>query len=264
MNATQQLALYGVTLEQARDFMVANLDNPELIYVTAWDFELNCDMLAEIYGQGVSAQEVADFFHVQGLDGRNLTEREPAICDLSKGNIYEWSIIGVTISNLSALYRPLETDGVLSASALTARILEQVPQERFDGFMGSDDMDFNQDGIVTADEARAPDMPSFEATVANGAAHNYGLLIRMLTAVDATELQTLEGLLQGYEREKTPDNLQNYMDTMVQAMLTPANPPVLSNDEVATIVVTGLVSAMSEQSNVATMFLSSIAQTSFD
>jgi hypothetical protein len=107
-------------------------------------------------------------------------------------------------------------------------------------------------------------MPSFEATVANGAAHNYGLLIRMLTAVDATELQTLEGLLQGYERENTPDNLQNYMDTMVQAMLTPANPPVLSNEEVATIVVTGLVSAMSEQSNVATMFLSSIAQTSFD
>jgi hypothetical protein len=141
-----------------------------------------------------------------------------------------------------------------------------VSLNSFNALMETSSMDHNQDGIVTADEAEAPDMPSFEATVANGAAHNYGFLIRALTALDSKEVQALEALLKkgpGSTLQQTQDILANYMDSLVQALLTAANPAVISNEEVADIIVTGMVSAMAAEGDTSQVLLSAVSPTLF-
>jgi len=266
MNTTQHLAQYGVSFQQARDFVYANLASPALIYQVALAHGVTSAMLAELYGQGVSAAVVEDFFDSLGLDGGRLSESVTNDWDSVNLDEIDWSAIEESLLKLSALYRPFETDGVLSAGALTSRILKQVSQDSFNAFMETSSMDENKDGIVTADEAEVPGMLSFAATVDNGAAHTYGLLIRALTGLDATEAQALEALIQkgpGSTLQQTQDILTNYMDTLVQALLTPAEPHVISNDEVASIVVTGLVSAIREDGDTGLVLLSAVSPVLF-
>lgn len=266
MNAAQHLAQYGVSFQQARDFVYANLDQPAIIYQVALNHGVTSAMLAEIYGQGVNAAVVENFFQSQGLDGSRLSASNANGWESVNLEEIDWSAIEESLLELSTLYRPFETDGVLSARALTSRILEKVSLNSFNALMETSSMDHNQDGIVTAEEAEAPGMPSFAATVANGAAHNYGFLIRALTALDSSEVQALEALLKkgpGSTLQQTQDILANYMDSLVQAMLTPANPAVMSNEEVADIIVTGVVSAIAAEGDTSLVLLSAVSPTLF-
>lgn len=71
MSAVTHLAQYNVTVEQARSFIVNNLDNlPHIISVCA-DFGVTNQMLAEIYG-GVSADQVVAFFAANHIDSTLL------------------------------------------------------------------------------------------------------------------------------------------------------------------------------------------------
>jgi len=71
ITAQQHLALYNVSMEAARAFIISNLGNPAIIYQVARDYDVTAAMLAEIYG-GVSAADVVAFFNAQGLDGSAL------------------------------------------------------------------------------------------------------------------------------------------------------------------------------------------------
>lgn len=71
MPAEQHLAQYNVTMNQARDFIEANLDTPSVIFETAKEFGVTSWMLAEIYG-GVSTMQTLKFFTDQGFDTREI------------------------------------------------------------------------------------------------------------------------------------------------------------------------------------------------
>jgi hypothetical protein len=77
MTAGEHLAKYGVSVAQAREFIVANLNSPTVIYNTAKQYGVTNQMLAEIYG-GVTANDVRSFFNQLGfaaadLDGASAT-----------------------------------------------------------------------------------------------------------------------------------------------------------------------------------------------
>ncbi|WP_293266269.1 hypothetical protein [Neptunomonas sp.] len=71
MSTAEHLAQYGVTLEQAKDFILSNIAAPNVIYETSLQFGVTAAMLAEIYG-GVTKEEVVGFFDAQGLNGSAL------------------------------------------------------------------------------------------------------------------------------------------------------------------------------------------------
>lgn len=247
MNVTQHLAQHGVSFQEARDFVYANLNNPAHIFDVALTFGVTSSMLAELYGQGVNATVVEQFFDSQGLDGARLSATVSNSWDHVDLDQLDWTSIENSFMKLSVLLRPLETTGPLSAENLTASILKQVSQHSFDSYMDPRSMDENGDGIVTAAEAEVPGMPSFLATVGNIAAHEFGFLVRALTALDAHEKRALEGLINqgpGATLQQTQAAVQNYMDTMVQALLTPTSEPYYNNNEVANIIVTGIVSTI--------------------
>lgn len=84
--AANQLARFGVSLEQARAFINANLDNPQSILDAALNAGLTNAMLGEIVG-GVSAADVVSFFQSKGLDSNGLDLVSPAASHLAQYGI---------------------------------------------------------------------------------------------------------------------------------------------------------------------------------
>lgn len=72
MSAATHLAQFGITVEAARQYILDNIAQPEVIYNTSVTFNVTASMLAEIYG-GVTETDVVNFFNASGLDGNALT-----------------------------------------------------------------------------------------------------------------------------------------------------------------------------------------------
>ncbi|MBI5278566.1 MAG: hypothetical protein HY854_19165 [Burkholderiales bacterium] len=70
--AAEHLATYGVTVDQAREFIFANLGNLPLILQVADTYGVTNAMLAEIVGGGVTAPDVVNYFYLHGLDSSIL------------------------------------------------------------------------------------------------------------------------------------------------------------------------------------------------
>lgn len=71
MSAATHLAQYGVTVDQAREFILANLGNLQHIIDVCGEFGVTNQMLAEIYG-GVTATDVINFFQANGFNSTHL------------------------------------------------------------------------------------------------------------------------------------------------------------------------------------------------
>jgi hypothetical protein len=71
MTTSDYLAQYGVTMQQAHDFVFANLDAPDHILAVAAQYGVTTTMLGEIAG-GYSSTDVRGFFSAHGLDASSL------------------------------------------------------------------------------------------------------------------------------------------------------------------------------------------------
>ncbi|MCO4759058.1 MAG: hypothetical protein KC477_13635 [Oceanospirillaceae bacterium] len=73
--AESHLAQFGVSMGQARDYLLGNLDNLFGIHDTCSRFGVTNDMLAEILANdfsGLTGTQVANYFAVNGIDSNNL------------------------------------------------------------------------------------------------------------------------------------------------------------------------------------------------
>lgn len=71
MAARTHLDQYGVSMEEARNFIIAHLDNLQHILDVSLEYGVTNSMLAEIYG-GVSSVDVVDYFTTHELDSTVL------------------------------------------------------------------------------------------------------------------------------------------------------------------------------------------------
>lgn len=78
MSAQQHLAQFGITVEQAKDFIIASIFQPESLFNTFIAYGVTAEMVAEIYG-GISANDVVAFFNAIGLDGTALHAEDSVI-----------------------------------------------------------------------------------------------------------------------------------------------------------------------------------------
>ena len=62
------LSSYGLTFDQARTFIYANVSSPEILYETLGKYNLTFSMIAELYGRGTSTELVKDYFHRNGFN----------------------------------------------------------------------------------------------------------------------------------------------------------------------------------------------------
>lgn len=95
MTAKEHLAIYSVSVSEARDFIIANISNPSYILQTAGLFNITNQMLAEIYG-GVSAQEVITYFESASIDSTVLDNSADA-------KMFSREELGVDTSSLKVI-----------------------------------------------------------------------------------------------------------------------------------------------------------------
>lgn len=69
MTAQELLQQYGISLAEARQFLLDNIGSPETIYNLAAQYNITFAMLADIYGDdSIDGDAVKSFFSVQGFD----------------------------------------------------------------------------------------------------------------------------------------------------------------------------------------------------
>jgi hypothetical protein len=67
-STAEHLASLGVTVHEAREFIVAHLDNPHKIAAAADEHGITDEMLAQIMGGEITGRDVAAFFSAHGME----------------------------------------------------------------------------------------------------------------------------------------------------------------------------------------------------
>lgn len=71
MTTPEYLAQFGITMQQAHDFVFANLGSPDHILSVAIQYGVTTAMLGDIAG-GFTSTDVRSFFSEHGLDASSL------------------------------------------------------------------------------------------------------------------------------------------------------------------------------------------------
>lgn len=104
--AVTQLARFGISMEDARAFIEANLNNPQAIFNAAQTAGLTNGMLGEI-AYGASAADVKSFFQEQGINSNGLDLASPAGAQLAQFGVSledGMSFVQANINNPTLLF----------------------------------------------------------------------------------------------------------------------------------------------------------------
>lgn len=145
MNAEQLLAQYQISLDEALNWILSNLEDPALIYNTALSYGIDSDMLAEIVSPeypDLSAQQVEDFFSGYGLDGAALNPS-----NINSGSLEELNPL--TIQLIQMIVQPNDNTGILSTDYLKQQIVSQTGQAAYDEFFAPELYDSDGDGYLS-------------------------------------------------------------------------------------------------------------------
>ncbi len=240
MNAAQHLAQFGLDMEIAREWIVANLHTPKTVYDVARAGGLTSSMIAEVLqplAADLNAAIVETFFSAHGFDGSALRGSGTSI-------IIEEHVAPLDDDDLSALdwlFSMNTNGGVLSTSALQQAVLGKIgnPAGYYEIF-NPVRYDGHEDGFFTSDELGISGLPGFSATQANLESLYYGTLINTLRSIDHQELQQLKSFLSSNQKalQKGDIKAENQLAVlMFEATKDPAHPSALSDTDIASILV---------------------------
>lgn len=242
MTAAELLAQYGVTVEQARAFVLSNLDNPGLIFETAVQFGVTSSMLAEIVAPvvpGVTAEAVESFFSSRGFPAEQLREQP-----LAAGG---GGLAGLPDA-LLALVSLNTSQGLLATASLRAAVLAALPNDSFyDVFFDPLEFGGYEDGLFTAAELGIPGLPAIAATRESLESLYYGTIIRTLKAIDESEVLALDAFVeQNYLAIEAGSATvyDQYVALVVSVLQDSAAVPFFSDDEIAEIITLSTVATV--------------------
>lgn len=155
MNAEQLLAQYQISLDEALNWILSNLEDPALIYNTALSYGIDSDMLAEIVSPvypDLSAQQVEDFFSGYGLNGAALNPSSVNSGGVNSGGVNSGSLEELnplTIQLIQMIVQPNDNTGILSTDYLKQQIVSQTGQAAYDEFFAPELYDSDGDGYLS-------------------------------------------------------------------------------------------------------------------
>lgn len=175
MSAETHLAKFGVTTQQAIDFINSNVLEPEKIYDTAYDYGVTTKMLSELSGYSVDV--VRAYFE----DTSEIWEK------LDNTSI----LINSDLGSLESLIATNERDGLLSNASLRNLVLPKVEHSLPTAYEPS----FNwaksyqdDDNIYDEEELGVFGLASVPATTESVESLFYGSLINIFSRLDDAEL----------------------------------------------------------------------------
>lgn len=208
------LTYYGITVEQAMDFIMANIDRPEVIYDAAWDHGITTQHLSDISGYSVNT--IKDYFESSGLDTYALDE----VRILFNSNLKDLDyLVGFNV----------KTD-VLSTTSLGEQVKASVDSSVYKEFFVTPWLYQAIDGIYSVDElgtSHVGDVPAQNIVIEN---LFYGTLINQYTALDSTELDQIINF------ELTDSNSDEYQIMLHDALIDIPSTPYWTDSTLAEIV----------------------------
>lgn len=197
ISAEEHLAKFGVTVEQAFDFIFANTENAELIFEVADRFLVTNNFLSEITNHSIDT--VRDYFSINGIDSSKLD--------------YASRVINFDLDTLEHLVGFNENAGLLSNDTLRDAVkpLLNFPlgyEPTFEPFSILDD-----DGIFDAEELGVGHLSNVPANGSSLESIFYGSLINSFNAVDETELETFNSI----RGDINPDNAQIMLEILSES-----------------------------------------------
>lgn len=232
MTTRSYLASLGVTMNQAHDFIKANLKSPATIYKVAQQYGIDSQMLADIMSidyPGVSAKDVEAFFQGQGLDGAALHAK-------GVDNTSHVTLVSSDFAALSHQFGFNTHTGVLSNEALRANVTRVTGMDAYLFAFAPVNFDGAEDGVFTGQELGVPGFGSMAATWQNVESVFYGTVINLLESIDASEIQGLDEFATQNEAalaQGNPAVVQQLQHMLINMFSTPAVTPVFSEAEIA-------------------------------
>lgn len=179
MSAESHLAKFGITVEQAIDFIKSNLQNPGDIFQVAHDYGVTTDMLSEL--SGYSVEDIGGYF--ESNIGKSTKE-----LDFTK------ILVNSDLNSLESLISTNGKEGVLSSDSLQKSVLAKIEDPGdYEDFFALPARDYQvDDGVYDADELGVSSLGSIPATAKSLESVFYGSLINIFSRLDDVELNQIK------------------------------------------------------------------------
>jgi hypothetical protein len=234
MNATQYLAQFGVTVEQARSFIMANMATPINIYNAALQYKIDSKMLAEIVAPnfpGVTSTGVENFFNSVGLKGMELN---PLEIESNDG-----AVLWQGLNELSPLYTFNNNTDILSTASLRSSVSSKVGTTTYNRIFDVKLLPGAADGVLDTTDLGFTHLGEIKATTANYESLFYGTLINAARNISKSEIIALNAFvnanaaaLDADDRSLMPQ-IKTIISDMVRDPVTAEDPAYLTDTDIA-------------------------------
>lgn len=225
MTTSTYLASLGVTMQQARDFVLTHYrDHPQLVLDTARQYGITNEMLGEI-ADGYSAQQVREFFAFHGMNAQML-DPEPL---LTEDVLHFSSVVGLN---------PFDS-GVLATASLREQVMAQTGSQAYLAAFDPNRYEGGLDGVFTTSELGIAALGDLAATSENLQSLFYGTIIRVAYAIDAIEAQQLKDFVaanwEAFDANEAV--VQQFLALLGSVVSDPGAPPFLDDGQIAAVAV---------------------------
>lgn len=208
---SEVLKYYEITVEQANGFIMANVNQPELIYDTARELGISTQHLSDITGYSTSI--IKDYFESSGLD----------IYFLDQVRI----LFNSNLEDLDYLVDFDDKTGVLSTTSLEERVKASVDSSVYEDFFKST-FDYQAiDGNYSPDELgtnHVGNVPAQNTVIEN---LFYSTLVNQYMALDGLEVDQI------IDFKLTNDNFDEYREMLHDALVDVPSTPYWDDEILA-------------------------------
>jgi hypothetical protein len=230
---TDKLAELGIPMDFARSFLMANLDNPQLIFSVASMYDIDNAMLGELAG-GYSDQQVEGFFAMHGIASAVLDERNEFF------NAQDMPTQMLPLIHLNG------GTGALATANLRTAVIAQVGQAAYDSLFDPTIFEGASDGTFSTAELGFSHLGALPATQATIESLFYGTVLSAFRSIDAGEQAEVNNVTNFVHM-----HLQHMLDgdealfmqfvDMVMGVFDPADAPLMTETQLQEMAVTAAV-----------------------
>lgn len=215
------LANYGITIQQANEFILSHVNEPSTIFNAAQQFGVTTLMLSEITGYSTSV--INAYFASFGLDTNDLDGTDSSD---NSDNTALASLTNYMAFNSSA--------GILSTEALRENIIASTSAEDYFSAFNPENFKGSEDGVFTPDELGTAGLGNVPATTENIESLILGTFIQVFKSIDSSEVLQFGQLTQLLQDPETNTNSPDFQALMDSVFGDPATSPIYTDSELAT------------------------------
>lgn len=232
MTTESHLASLGVTMQEARDFIFANVKNPGLIFSIAYANDVTTAMLSEI--TGYSTSDISAYFASYGVDATDLDSVDGDI-DLPDDPLDSTDDPNGSASATLVNYMAFnDSTGILSTAVLRNSVIAATGTDEYFSAFNPDRFTGAGDGVFTPDELGTARLGNVAATTDNIESLFFGTWIHALKTIDTSEALQYGEIIGMVDNDPSFNpSSPDFLALMDDVFSDPAQTPLLNDSDIA-------------------------------